>query len=537
LNIISRLKSLVKLVTFGLAIATTGNLVTSSKANAEITYPLVNGQVVRFYLDNGQGINITTSAGLVNNGWVNSFTGSNTDPEQQFRVVSDGSYYLFVRNGTNFALSSSTLTPTNGSPVVSYTAGNGAWQNLLLDRIDASHYLIKWQSNQNYCVHIPNGARDVQLKLTTCNASDTTQRFNIYTTGGLPNYVSPYSDGATGTLESDSGQRIKMLSSTNNGGIAAANPNNSDPNQFFRMIKNENLYNIQIASGGFSLSSTTLNPSATSAEPLISYQSGFGRWQGFGFVDVGNGRYNIKWAFNPSLCVSAMAGSSGNYIPVTLSGCNNSANQKWRLTNIPNYTQVTEYEFWIIARQTGNGLLINWNGGTDVGHVTTAVIPVTKYYNNGVLYSTQYSTDKNQITTYSYWPDSSTPQLPSQCSRQDCSLDKTLVVDVLSKGTITGISDNGAKFAIRRLRLAPSSVATLNLKAYSATNCTGYANCTCVDEAARLWSYSTGENAFLPSYNSLTKVSPNFVYNKIMNANTAINSSGYAINGQYTIIQ
>lgn len=157
MSISSQLKSFVKTTILGLALATSSTLFSHSKATAEITYPLSNGQVVRFYLDNGQGINITNQYGLVDNGRVNSYAGSDTDPEQQFRVVSDGSYYLFVRNGTNFGLSSSTLTPVNNSPMVSYTAGNGRWQNFVMDKVSPDHYLLRWQHNQNYCVNIPGG--------------------------------------------------------------------------------------------------------------------------------------------------------------------------------------------------------------------------------------------------------------------------------------------------------------------------------------------------------------------------------------------
>jgi hypothetical protein len=294
LSISFRLRGLVKTTILGLALATSSIVFASSKAKAEITYPLSTGQVVRFYLDNGQGINITNSAGLVNNGWVNSYKGSNTDPEQQFRVVSDGSYYLFVRNNTNFALSSSTLTPTNGSPVVSYTAGNGAWQNLLLDRIDANHFLIKWQANQNYCVHIPNGARDVQLKLTTCNASDTTQRFNIYTTGRLPNYVSPVTANSVGVLESAAGARLAL--NGNNTTPNVQGPNDNDPAQKIQFIPAGNGYIFQRNGTNYSLSSNTLDYVGNNQNGLAmtTYTTGGGRWQNFAM-----GRYRFHF-FIPS---------------------------------------------------------------------------------------------------------------------------------------------------------------------------------------------------------------------------------------------
>ena len=165
MSISSRLQKIVKTTILGLAAATSSMFFSNVKATAEVTYPLSNGQVVRFYLDNGQGINITNAQRLVNNGRVNSYQGSNTDPEQQFKIISDGSYYLFVRNNTNFGLSSSTLTPTptSNSPMVSYTAGNGAWQNFVMDKIDADHFLLRWQANQNYCVNIPGGQQNVSL--------------------------------------------------------------------------------------------------------------------------------------------------------------------------------------------------------------------------------------------------------------------------------------------------------------------------------------------------------------------------------------
>jgi hypothetical protein len=342
----------------GLALATSSIVFASSKANAEITYPLSTGQVVRFYLDNGQGINITNSAGLTNNGLVNSYQGSNTDPEQRFRVVSDGSYYLFVRNNTNFALSSSTLTPTNNSPIVSYTAGNGAWQNFVMDRVDASHFLIKWQANQNYCVHIPNGTQNVQLKLTTCNTSDTTQRFNIYTTGGLPNYVAPVAANSVGVLESAAGSRLEITSSPVVG-QRLATPNDNEPNQKFQFVPSGNGYLLQKAGTNISLSSNTLDYVGNNQNGLAmtTYTTGAGRWQNFGFVDAGNGWYNIKWQSNPAYCLSAGQFGNSNQIGFILPCSSGDLRQRFRFTS--SITQTTEHEFWIVGRTSGNGQAIN----------------------------------------------------------------------------------------------------------------------------------------------------------------------------------
>jgi hypothetical protein len=356
LSISSRLRGLVKTTILGLALATSSIVFASSKAKAEITYPLVNGQVVRFYLDNGQGINITNSAGLINNGLVNSYIGSNIDLEQHFRVVSDGSYYLFVRNNTNFALSSSTLTPTNNSPIVSYTAGNGAWQNLLLDRIDANHFLIKWQANQNYCVHIPNGAQNVQLKLTTCNASDTTQRFNIYTTGGLPNYVSPVTANSVGVLESAAGSRLALNGTNTTPNVQG--PNDNDPAQKIQFIPSGNGYVLQRNGTNYSLSSNTLDYVGNNQNGLAmtTYTTGAGRWQNFGFTDAGNGYYNIKWQFNPAYCVSA-GNNSGSNFGLIVPCSSTDLRQRFRFTS--SITQATEHEFWIVGRTSGNGQAIN----------------------------------------------------------------------------------------------------------------------------------------------------------------------------------
>ena len=190
---------------------------------------------------------------------------------------------------------------------------------------------------------------------------------------------------------------------------------------------------------------------------------------------------------------------------------------------------------FLIAKQTGNGQLVAWNNGVDIGHVTSAIVPVIRTRTNGIVTNSQYVTDTNQITTYSYWPDSSTPGLPNSCARKNCANDKNFVLDVLSKGVDSGTASDGSKFAIRKQKLHPSSLAVIETKAYSATNCTSYAYCTCVDQATRLWMFVTSEDVFIPNPNSITSSSPNAVYNKIINANNSLGV--YANNGIYGIVQ
>jgi hypothetical protein len=175
-----------------------------------------------------------------------------------------------------------------------------------------------------------------------------------------------------------------------------------------------------------------------------------------------------------------------------------------------------EYEIFIIAKQVGDGNIARiFNNSLDVGHVTIAIVPVERNYTNGVLTNSRYVLDVNKITTYSYWPDT-TLYPTGMCSRKNCATDKNVTVDVLSKGGINNVASDGAKFVLRRQKITDSSIAKIDAIAYTGTQCSSYAACTCVDESTRLWAYLTGED-FRPDFTfNLTKASPNYVYSKLI---------------------
>jgi hypothetical protein len=195
--------------------------------------------------------------------------------------------------------------------------------------------------------------------------------------------------------------------------------------------------------------------------------------------------------------------------------------------------RVVEHEIFIIAKQVGGGDIARvFNNSLDIGHATTAIVPVERIYTNGTLTSSKYILDVNQITTYSYWPDTSSYPT-GMCSRKNCATDKAVTVDVIGKGGLNNVASDGAIFALRRQKITESSIAKIDAIAYSATQCSSYALCTCVDESTRLWVYLTGED-FRPDFTfNLLKASPNYVYSKLINANNAVNSQGYSNNGMY----
>lgn len=498
-----------------------------------------NDQIWAFELANGQRINLPASQRSTSGRFYSWPADSSGD--QNFILSSDGNGWNIRHTPSGFIMGSPTTSPaTNGTTqLVPMTGGYNTGQ--AFDFVDTgagnNTFNIRFRANPTFCVNVPFGQQNKILNLWPCSSTDPTQVFKATYLGGNPTYVAPMANGSTGFLESAAGARISMPNTAAGAALPLVGPNDSDPAQKFTFNTNGYAYSFFRTGTSSGISAANLNFIGLNGGAMgaNAYPGAGGRYAGMNFVDLGSGWYQIKHFFYPQYCLSAGQNGNPNQVAMYVPCASTDLRQKWKTTSA--ITQTTEYEFWIIARQTGNGQLLYWNGSLDVGHVTSAVIPVIKTKNNGVLINSEYVKDSNQITTYSYWPDASTPGLPNPCARQNCANDKNLVIDVLNKGTISGTSDNGAKFAIRRLRLAPSSVATLNTKAYSATNCTSYLVCTCVDEATRLWSFATGENAFIPSSSGITSGSPNYVYNKIMDANNAVNSNGYALNGQYTIIQ
>jgi hypothetical protein len=405
--------SLVKKAFLGVAFASSGLALSTIPAKAEITYPVSNGQVIRFYLDNGQGINLTNARGLVDNGYLNSWDGSDTDPEQQFKVISDGAYYLFQRNGTNFGMSSSTLTPVNNSPMVSYTTGAGRWQNFLMDDLHDGHYLLRWKENQNWCVNIPGGYKGVSLTFWPCSATDPDQRFRIYTTGGLPSYKSPIPANLIGSLQSKSGQRLTIPG--NNVAPGLAYPNNNDPAQQIQFVPSGNGFLFQRVGTNISLSSNTLDYIGANQNGLAmtTYTTGGGCWQNFGFVDAGNGWYQIKWQFHPGYCVSAGT-ASGSNVGVILPCNSGDSRQLWTTSgsNVTYQDVVTEYYYAVIASGTDD----TSSSSAFTGHTWAGVFKLTKTdkrkYVNRVYDSSTYTYDTgSDKTTVSAYPSKTVPTI------------------------------------------------------------------------------------------------------------------------------
>jgi hypothetical protein len=254
------------------------SFVFAEPAQAGTEYPLWNGQIVQFKLDNGQAINLT---GAVNNGMVNSWPADVYDPAQRLRVVSDRVYYNFVRHGSTMGLSSQTLAPPVNEPMVTYATGNGRYQNFILDNIGGGRWLIRWQNNQNMCVNIPGGRQNVMVTLFTCNANDPDQRFQIVTVGGVENYSSPFSGSGTGFLEDANGKGLSIPNtSLVNGGIPSIiNQSDFDESQKVNLIPSGNGFLIQRNSSNFSLSSNTLNYTTANQSGLsaVIYGTGSGR--------------------------------------------------------------------------------------------------------------------------------------------------------------------------------------------------------------------------------------------------------------------
>jgi hypothetical protein len=499
----------------------------SPKSEAATVYPVVNNQVVRFELSNGVALNLQ-KANLVNDAPVYSYTGNNNDTEQHFKVISNGDAYNFQLNGTGFSISSSTLTPTNGSPMVKYQSGFGRWQDFWLDDAPGNgYYLMKWRNNPNYCVNIPGSASNVRYTLFTCNATDNDQRFRIVTVGGTQNYARPLNFNTVATLENELGHGL-TIPSANNSAVQWANVDYDDPNQKIEIRYNptNNLYGFVRGGTSTALSTPTLDPATAGNSTLQTYTYGEGRWMNFGFVRLSNGKFFIKWAWDPRFCVAEAEGVTPARI--MLLPCDST--KKGMVWNIASRHSS---ELFLFAKQTANTQLINWSGSLDVGHANTAIVPVIGTWENGNKIARKYWINMDKISTYSAWPS-------NECSFKNCQYDKNFVVEALNQGGIYGRLASGNNWSLRRQRITESSVANIDTKAFTLSGCgtygpgTDYNWCTCVDQATRLWKSITSEDFTPVTYfgNTTSEMSPNVVYRKINDANNAINSNGYANNGQ-----
>jgi hypothetical protein len=364
----------------------------------------------------------------------------------------------------------------------------------------------------------------VKITFFQCNAADNDQRFRIVTVGGVQTYSTP-GIGKTGMLVNDNDRAITMAYPTDNSGVGWSPVDYDNSVQRFQPLYKGNTFLLQRLGTTLSLSSSSLDPNLAVNTNIVAYSTGEGRWQNFGFVSLGNGKYLIKWAWDPTKCIGESSTLSGTRL---LNCDQNQAGQRWSLRD------KTRYELMIAAKTTTVPLAIYWNnGGPDVGHTSIAVIPVSESYENGNPVNSKYWMIQSKVTTYSAWPS-------FQCTFTNCINDWNFFNEVISKKAITGTLSDGSSFSLRRQQITLSSPTFLSTKAYTVTGCSRYGPgtdndfCTCVDQSTRLWKAITGEDFTPYTYfgNVALEMSPNIVFNKIQNANTALNTNGYSWNGQ-----
>jgi hypothetical protein len=475
-------RNFVKSVAYGF-VGVTSIFGISPKSEAATVYPVVNNQVVRFELSNGVALNLQKAI-LVNDAPVYSYTGNNSDTEQHFKVISNGDAYNFQLNGTGFSISSSTLTPTNGSPMVKYQSGFGIWQDFWLDDAPGNgYYLMKWRNNPNYCVNIPGSASNVRYTLFTCNATDNDQRFRIVNIAN-EQYSAPMANGSVGVLESATGKRIILPGNNTTPGLA--NPNDNDPAQKIQFLQvGNNQYVLQSSGTNYSLSSNTLDyvTSNTPGMGMTTYNTGSGRWQNFGFKDLGNNWFQIKYSWNPNYCMSAgtNAGNIAYIVP-----CNSGDNrQRFRVG-----VSTTTFESWLIARYSlkanvptlffDAAVAALRNTQPEVGHNWVALIKFNRITNALNLIET-YS-----IRTLSYWPDGN---------------DNNNTNDLNNTFSLVGYYGRSNLAAgVRKLRISENKYNQFLNRSASQVGCTTYTivagkgNCTCVTRATKEWEHQAGEN-------------------------------------------
>jgi hypothetical protein len=363
----------------------------------------------------------------------------------------------------------------------------------------------------------------VKITFFQCNALDNDQRFRIVTVGGVPNYTSYIPSGSIGFLEDANGKGLSIPngSLTNSGTPTPVNQSDFDDSQKVQMVRNPSnpiTYLIQKSGSNFSLSSNTLDYVTANQSGLATtmYQSGFGRWQNFGLVDIGGGWYSIKYQWNPNYCLSSLpisnSSAGGTVIILPCNTSNNS--QKWRFR-----IQITDsYEAWMVAKPVQNVNLPFDRSNGDVGHGWFSIIR-TSQTSGPVNMSWQYS-----VSTTSAWPSFSNPNSWTDNS-----------TDIDATKWLLGINPSYTPFssAVRKVKISATRANTLRQNYYGPTGCQLYGVspvnsswCTCIDQATRLWGSLTGENQFKPND---IYVSPNVVYIKI---NTTNSTSGvYANNG------
>jgi hypothetical protein len=320
-------------------------------------------------------------------------------------------------------------------------------------------------------------------------------------------------NGAVGVLEAASDQRITIPA--NNVAPGLAYPNDNDLNQKIQFVQvGGNQYVLQKANTNISLSSNTLDyvTANTSGMAMTTYNTGAGRWQNFGFTDLGNNWFQIKYAWNPNYCVSAGT-NSGSLLGVIVT-CNSGDNrQRFRVTpNYIQYSQITNYEVWVVGRKRADNLKVITgipSGSPDVGHAFIALVKdsytLQKRYNNSGVLIDQTIIDRVPVIqgTWSYWPSGS--------SANNNSTDLGNANDILTTGGI-----QNKIYGVRRVRVSASFANSVSSKS-SSTKCNssttqygahwaylpdGFGSyawtelpyCTCVDQSVFLWKSVTDED-------------------------------------------
>jgi hypothetical protein len=486
----SRLRNIVRSITFGIIGVT--SLFGVSKAQAATSYPIVNGQLVRFELSNGVALNIQT-ASLANDKPIYSFTGNNSDPEQIFKVISNGDGYNFQRNNTGYSLSASTLTPANLSPAVAYQSGFGQWQDFWLDDAPGGgYYLIKWRKDPNYCLNVPGSQSNVKITFFQCNAGDNDQRFRIVNIANQQYVNAVSSNFSSGVLEAASGYRVSMSGA--NTTPQKVLPNDNDPNQKIQFQQvGGNQYVFQKANTNYALSSNTLDyvTANTPGMAMTTYTTGAGRWQNFGFVYLGNDWYQVKYAWNPNYCMSMQATSN----LVAILPCNSSDNnQRFRV-----FSKLWEKNYaYIFARANASTF--------DPGHAWFATV---KLYGNADANSIQIQ-QGSDVKTYSAWPSNATgnPVVPTLNYASDVSQ----TMNILNGQNTSSLG----LWTFRGKVITPSLRDSIAATLYKNTGCTYYGTgsggCTCVTQATKMWYNIFGEDM-------RGLIAPALVYDKINELN------------------
>jgi hypothetical protein len=421
-------------------------------------------------------------------------------------------------------------TPTNLSPAVAYQSGFGQWQDFWLDDAPGNgYYLIKWRKNPAYCLNVPGSQSNVKITFFQCNAGDNDQRFRIVTVGGVQNYVQPLPTNVVTNVVNELGHSLNIPNTANNSLVQWADANYDDLNQQIVMKYNPGgkTFNLVRSATSQGISTLSLDPASAGNSSLTMYPTGEGRWQNFGLVKLNNSKFLIKWAWDPTYCMAEAEGVQPARI--MLLPCDST--KKGMVWNLASRSG---NEFMIFGKQTKNAQLVDWSEGLDVGHATTAIVPLIGTWEDGIKIARKYWINRDKISTYSAWPQ-------NQCTFKNCNYDKDFVTEVLNIGGLYGTLGSGNYFSVRRQKITDSSVSNIDSKAYTLTGCTTYlaANlyyqCTCVDQATRLWKKITSEDFTPETYfnNSPVKeMSPNVVYQKIINANNAPPNTGYATGGQ-----